>query len=350
MSGHGASRRAFLTGGAALAGATVFLLSGGVAAAAVPAPAPARRVGPPLPEVIDCAGWGARPPNGTVEVLDRKPVRIIVHHTADPNGPDTSRDAAIRVARNIQNFHMDRRGWIDSGQQFTISRGGIVLEGRHRSLEALRGGRRHVVGAHCTGQNNDAVGIENEGTYGTAAPPGPQLDRLRELCAAICRQYGIRPTEIQGHRDYRDTACPGNKLYGMLPQLRVDVGKLLGVPLALAQARRPVWPLLCEGDRGRQVLAAQHLLRGMGRVEVEPDGEFGPAMTESVRRFQQDHACEEINGLVGGESWPLLTEGVRIDRGPGASAAGSLREGVSSLGADSELDARGWQLLLGARG
>ncbi|MGQ0573400.1 MAG: peptidoglycan recognition protein family protein [Pseudonocardia sp.] len=365
MTGHGASRRAFLAGGAALAGGAVFLLGGGVAVAAVAAggvaagqvPAggvPARRTAAaarsaPIPEIIDCDGWGARPNRDVIPVLARRPVRIIVHHTADANGRDLSRDAAIRVARGVQNFHMDRRGWIDSGQQFTISRGGFVLEGRRRSLEALRSGRRHVVGAHCTGQNEESVGIENEGTYGSATPPGAQLDRLRELCAAICGQYGIAPTEIQGHRDYRDTACPGNQLYGLLPQLRVDVARLAGVSLSLARATRPVWPLLREGDRGRSVLAAQHLLRGAGRGEVDPDGEFGPSMAGSVRRFQADRGCEEVNGLIGGETWPQLTRGVRVDRGDGASAVGSLLDGLLRP-VDALLDALGWQELLGAVG
>lgn len=346
VAGHGASRRAFLTGGAVLAGGAVFLLGGGVAVAAVPAVRPGPTAAKPaLPEIIDCDAWGARPSNGPIPVLSRKPVRIIVHHTADPNGRDMSRDAAVRVARGVQNFHMDRRGWIDSGQQFTVSRGGFVLEGRRRSLEALRSGRRHVVGAHCTGQNEEAVGIENEGTYGTATPPGPQLDRLRQLCAAICGQYGIAPTEIQGHRDYRDTACPGNKLYGLLPQLRVDVAGLVGVPLTLTQARRPVWPLLRAGDRGKRVLAAQHLLRGAGRHEVPVSGRFDASMDESVRRFQVDRGCESVNGLIGGETWPLLTRGVRVDRGFGAGAVRSLRGPVAT-----PPDALGWQELLGAVG
>ena len=47
-----------------------------------------------------------------------------------------------------------------------------------------------------------------------ADPPGPLWDSLRATCAYICAQYGIAPTELYGHRDYRNTICPGDRLYG----------------------------------------------------------------------------------------------------------------------------------------
>ncbi|MGE3254198.1 peptidoglycan recognition protein family protein [Pseudonocardia sp.] len=344
------SRRAFLmgaTGGAAL------LLGGGNARAAPAA----------LPEIVDCAGWGARPASAPIATLDRRPTRIIVHHTADPNGRDVSRDAAVRLARAIQNHHMDRQGWIDSGQQFTITRGGIVLEGRHRSLEALQSGKFHVVGAHCTGQNDVAVGIENEGIYTSAIPPRPQLDRLREMLAALCTRYGIAPAEIRGHREYRDTACPGDQLYGLLPQLRTDVGTLVGRPLAAAQALQHVWPLLSPGDRGPAVAAAQHLLSGAGH-RVEPSGKFDPGTEQAVLTFQTEHATEGRTGLIGGETWPLLTRDVRVDRGPGeqalrcmlGSAPGPHAVAIAGVSggpvavAGGVLDDRAWKRVLGELG
>jgi hypothetical protein len=259
------------------------------------------------PDIIDCAGWGARPNSRVVNVEVRRPERIMVHHTATPNVDDLSRAAADRLARGIQDFHMDVRGWLDSGQHFTISRGGFVLEGRRRSLEALRSGRKQVEGAHCTGQNLVAIGIENEGTYSATGPTGPLWDRLRELCAYICARYGIAPTEIVGHRDFKDTLCPGDVLYGMLPRLRGEVAGVLGQRVEGAALHAASWPLLRTGDRGPVVRTAQHLLRVAGRDEVVVDGDFGPAVEGAVRAFQAERATEEVNGLIGGETWPLLT-------------------------------------------
>jgi len=258
------------------------------------------------PPIIDCDEWDARPNQDVVQVWNEPPVRIIVHHTATRNVEDVSQDAAEHIARMIQNFHMDRRGWIDTGQNFTISRGGYVLEGRHRSLEVLRAGRRHVVGAHCTGQNVVALGIENEGTYTTTKPPERLWERLRELCAYICHQYGIPPTEIAGHRDFKDTACPGDTLYGMLPDLRTEVAGLLGEHLSVQEARTESWPLLRPDDRGPAVQAAQHLLRAAGLADVRADGRFDLRTVAAVREFQHAHRTEEVNGMIGGESWPLL--------------------------------------------
>ncbi|XVV01224.1 peptidoglycan recognition protein family protein [Actinosynnema sp. CA-248983] len=157
-------------------------------------------------------------------VVLKRPERILIHHTATENAGDTSERHAFELARFFQRLHAADRGWGDTGQHFTISRGGRLLEGRHGSLAALRSGDRLVEGAHCPGQNRSSVGIENEGTYVSEVPPDEQWDALVWLCARVCRQYDIPPTEIYGHRDfYGDTVCPGDAFYALLPRLRADV-------------------------------------------------------------------------------------------------------------------------------
>lgn len=320
------TRRSFVLGGVASAALLTGWLGGLNEAGAAQGPA-----------IIDCDGWGARPNSRVVNVVAQRPVKILVHHTATPNVADLSRPAADALARGIQNFHMDRRGWLDSGQHFTISRGGFVLEGRRRSLEALRSGRTQVEAAHCTGQNLVSIGIENEGTYSDTGPPGVLWDRLRDMCTYICRQYGIAPTEIFGHRDFKDTLCPGDVLYGMLPRLRGEVAGALGRRVEGASVRAASWPVLREGDQGAVVTTAQYLLRSAGH-EVSADGAFGPAVTEAVRRFQAEQATEEVNGIIGGESWPLLVR--TADETAVATLTGS------STRAPSTLDEPAWKNLL----
>jgi N-acetyl-anhydromuramyl-L-alanine amidase AmpD len=346
----GLSRRLFLVGG----------LVGGLAVAGSTVGAGRASATGTTPPFLDCAAWGARPPSSPVRVWDRRPVKILVHHTASANQADVSRDAAIRLARTVQGFHMDRRGWCDSGQHLTISRGGVVLEGRHRTLEALAGGRSTIEGAHCTGQNVVAIGIENEGTYSAVDPPAALWDRLRETCAHICRQYGIRPTEIYGHRDFKNTACPGDRLYGALPRLRDEVARLLapgkegklveGAPVD----RDPVkasWPLLRPGDRGVDVLAAQLLLRTAGPVVPAPTGVFDAGTDRAVRAFQAAHGAEDVNGLLGGESWPVLA--ALAGREPGGDVARALDALAAVRHAEAVPDLLGpadWQRLLGTGG
>ncbi len=178
------------------------------------------------PTIASCATWGAAAARGTIDTVATNPNKILIHHTASANVTDYSQAAGYQIARDIQQWHF-ANGWVDTGQHLTLSRGGYVMEGRHGSLSRLQSGSGTVVGAHAPGQNSQAIGIENQGTYTSATPPAQLWSRLVELCAYICDQYGIAPTQIYGHRDYTATACPGDVLYSMLPQLRSEVAAAL---------------------------------------------------------------------------------------------------------------------------
>ena len=297
------------------------------------------------PSIINCGGWGAKAPRNPVKVHNRRPAKILIHHTATANVKDYSKAAAVRLARNIQSYHIDHNRWSDSGQHFTVSRGGYLLEGRHRSLEMLRGGRRMVEGAHCTGQNIIAVGIENEGTYSTTAPTTQQWNQLRQMCAYVCKQYRVRPTEIYGHRDFKDTACPGDALYEMLPKLRTEVAALLREDTGTAATASPRYQqLLRVADRGSDVQAAQHLLRAAGHTEVVADGRFDRSTADAVRRFQKVNGTEEVNGMIGGESWPLLV--APLSPVSGRESTRAWQALGASGHAPSDADTAAWQRLL----
>ncbi|XRQ07268.1 peptidoglycan recognition family protein [Actinomadura welshii] len=179
------------------------------------------------PHVYTRAQWDARSPRRPAKVLDRPPDHIIVHHTATANSDKRSLSHAFALSRFIQNFHMDKNGWDDTGQQLTISRGGIVMEGRNRSLQAIRAGDL-AVGAQVLHHNDHTIGIENEGTYTKKRVPGQLWDSLVEVCVWLCRSYDLDPAEaIVGHRDYNATACPGDVLYARLPELRKSVASRL---------------------------------------------------------------------------------------------------------------------------
>ncbi len=179
------------------------------------------------PHIYTRAQWNARSPKRGAKVLKRAPDHIIVHHTATANTSDLSLSHAFNLSRYIQNFHMDKNGWDDAGQQLTISRGGIVMEGRNRSLKAIRDGEL-AVGAQVLHHNQHTIGIENEGTYTSRAVPGKLWGSLVEVCVWLCRQYNLDPAEaIVGHRDYNKTSCPGDRLYARLPELRRAVAERL---------------------------------------------------------------------------------------------------------------------------
>ncbi|MFF0105273.1 peptidoglycan recognition protein family protein [Streptomyces hirsutus] len=179
------------------------------------------------PDIDTTAVWGARSPRGTISRLSYRPSRIIVHHTVSANTTNFSRAQAHAHAHWVQDLHMDDNGWVDTGYHFLVSRGGWITEGRHGSLQALAGGTGFVLGAHTSGQNNQAIGIANEGSYHAGAtPPQAQWEVLVALCAYACARYGIAATRLYGHKDYGDTLCPG-VFHAMLPRLRDEVGAAL---------------------------------------------------------------------------------------------------------------------------
>ncbi|MCR6481493.1 N-acetylmuramoyl-L-alanine amidase [Amycolatopsis sp. OK19-0408] len=295
-------RTLFKAGMTATAAGALGMTTTGTAAAAVPAPT-----------IHGCAEWGARPANGPIVVENHKPTYIVVHHAVDPPmNNDFSLARAFYVAKFIQDLHMDKNGWIDSGQQFTNSRGGFVTEGRHRSLEILRGGTQHVQGANVGNHNSEVIGIENEGLYSTVDVPQALWDSLVGLVAYIAHQYGIAPEFIKGHRDFNSTECPGTVLYNRLPELRTAVGRVLGVSVARAEAE---WPLLKPGDTGRQVQLAQQFLRSSG-FGVPTDGVFGKSTKDAVaalsaRAGLPRHTCTatkvtDETGFLGADVWPLI--------------------------------------------
>jgi len=173
------------------------------------------------PRVYTRDEWSARPPSQPVTVLDRMPDHVVVHHTASGNTSDYSRLQAGRISHWIQDLHMDSNGWIDAGQQLTISRGGYLMEGRDRSLWAINHGK-HVPGAQCAGHNDHTIGIENEGLYTSEDTTTMLFDKLVHTCAWLCHVYRLDPHQaIVGHRDYvATTQCPGDVLYARLPELR----------------------------------------------------------------------------------------------------------------------------------
>ncbi|MEU9165969.1 peptidoglycan recognition family protein [Streptomyces sp. NPDC048424] len=249
------TRRSILTGAFTLAATT-----------ALPLAVASRAYCATGPDIIDCATWGARAPSEPVAVLANRPERIIVHHTATANVTDYSRQRAYALARAIQTYHMDAQGWIDTGQHFTISRGAFVLEGRHHSLAELRTGTRQVRAAHCVGQNTVSIGIENEGTYTTQAPPAAQYATLADLCAHICDRYDLPATEIYGHRDFNATSCPGDHLYALLPTLRKDVATRLGTPLPDPETQpdpNPLWDLARDASHQPDTPYAEYLPAGL---------------------------------------------------------------------------------------
>jgi len=212
----------------------------------------------PLPfRIIPCDEWGAKAPSGVLGGALR-PHQTIFHHTAGhvPNlGSGETYAEACAYARAIQKQHMGQ-DWVDSGHNFLITRGGYILEGRHRSIKMCQAGLM-VVSAHCPG-HNDQPGVEHEHNGSEKMTP-IQRGASVWLHAKLCTWGGIKPAEsCIPHKRYFATACPG-ALAAALPALRKDIAAAMAPIDKDAEAwfdkygpkKKPawVWPMLEEHAR-----------------------------------------------------------------------------------------------------
>src|SRR5262249_15191622 len=128
---------------------------------------------------------------------------------------------------------------LEGHQHFTVTRDGLILEGRQGSIDCVDSGSSIVQGVHTKGGpkekqpghiqfwNDGYIGIENEGIYTAEDPPDALWDSLIQLCSWICHQYGMQIPRILGHRDFNATECPGKQLYAQLGSLRGNVATVM---------------------------------------------------------------------------------------------------------------------------
>jgi len=168
---------------------------------------------PPGIEIITCPKWGARRPKSGIQTV-KESDKTIFHHTAghhrelDANRKVQTRDESIQYARDIQKYHMDSNGWVDSGHSFLVCRNGLILQGRWLTVSAIQAG--HMVNsAHCPGQNGQ-IGIEHE-HFGDEEMTKEQKESSSNLMAWIAWHYE-RNTVLPSmpHSKYFPTACPAN--------------------------------------------------------------------------------------------------------------------------------------------
>ncbi len=145
--------------------------------------------------------------------------KIIVHHTATAKDLDDP----MKAIRDIYIWHTISKGWGDIGYNYIIDQQGNIYEGRY--------GGEMVVGAHAGRGNHGSIGIAVLGNFQDEDPPEAVVTALTALIKEKAQKYNI-DTEgddlfrgenypnIMGHREIMSTACPGDKLFELLPLVR----------------------------------------------------------------------------------------------------------------------------------
>ena len=166
--------------------------------AATPSPGPepteartAVRISQPaVQDLVD-----ALPKHGTKQ-YNTRPLsdvkNLVIHHSAAP---------ATVGPRRIAEYHVNKQDWPGIGYHFLVGADGTLYQGN--TLE--------TVSFHAAQANPYSVGICFLGDFTTTVPPTVQLQAGAHLVAWLMQQLGIPLDNVQGHREFVHTACPGEQ-------------------------------------------------------------------------------------------------------------------------------------------
>jgi hypothetical protein len=189
----------------------------------------------PAPTLLGRWAWRADPSwrNGRPTYI-RRIKQVHLHHTVSAN--DYAPGDVPGLLRGMYYYHTRSLGWFDIAYNFLIDRFGRTWVGRSG------GANRPVRGAHTLGFNHESVGVAFIGRFGKQAPTIAAMRAVVRLAAWKLDKYHGHPRRkvlvrshgsdrfpagtrvalpvIDGHRDTNETACPGTKLYQLLPWVR----------------------------------------------------------------------------------------------------------------------------------
>ncbi|MFD7281775.1 N-acetylmuramoyl-L-alanine amidase [Streptomyces sp. NPDC059862] len=228
----------------------------------------------PQVSIIPRESWGARPPTDEYPVALSQRTGFTVHYSA---GPPT------QTVKQIQNFHMDGRGWPDIGYNFLVDRQGWIYEGvgwNHR-------------GSHAVNYNTTHIGVCFIGSDGDAtAAAKSSIRSLYYKASELCGRT-LNATYHSGLPG-ASTACPGNDLRNWV------LGGMDGEDIPIV-----VTPGTGSGGRSdiRSVVSQQWAVNLLGYTpRLVEDGVFGALTLAGVKWLQ---------GVVGVEAdgkWGPITE------------------------------------------
>jgi hypothetical protein len=144
-------------------------------------------------QIVPRSLWGARAPKRRHTIT--QPTRELwLHHFA-------SEHHGAKGMRDIQNFHMDTKGWSDIAYSYCVDDNGTIYEGRGHG----------VAGGHTEGRNTISHAICLMGNFHVRPVPKAAMQSAAVLAAHGIRQ-GWWTGWTGGHRQApgASTACPGD--------------------------------------------------------------------------------------------------------------------------------------------
>ncbi|MBC7818951.1 MAG: N-acetylmuramoyl-L-alanine amidase [Planctomycetaceae bacterium] len=128
---------------------------------------------------------------------------IVIHHTASEGG-----SVATIHAEHLNRKDKNGNNWKGIGYHFLIGNGTGMGDGE---IEPTFRWKKQMQGAHAGNDeyNQHGIGICLVGNFQDHRPSSAQLVSIKRLVGVLKREYGLKSSQVVGHRDVKATACPG---------------------------------------------------------------------------------------------------------------------------------------------
>lgn len=172
-------------------------------------------------DIVTRQQWGALDP--VLPMRKHVPVQITLHHTAVKQNINRSLADKLKA---LQKFSIQRsplsdgrikEPWADIPYHFYIAVDGRIGEGREL---------KYVGDSNTPYDPTGHALIVLEGNFNEELVSKQQKESLKKLVIALAKRYRISADKISGHKDHATTACPGNNVYALIPEVKTWVEKL----------------------------------------------------------------------------------------------------------------------------
>lgn len=156
-------------------------------------------------KLVPRSSWGARPPVSRTALSKAAQKGTAVHYTGSDSDEQADHVNCAQRIKNIQNFHMDTRGWADIAYSFIPCKHGYTFAGRGLGIRTAGQGTNSGNDAYhavCF-LGDDSVNRDDVTDAGRRA--------LRETID-MCNGWTTHSTEVRPHSWFHPTGCPGDEL------------------------------------------------------------------------------------------------------------------------------------------
>lgn len=169
-------------------------------------------------DIVSRSAWGANPP--VFGMLEQTPKRITIHHTGTRQRAEKPITSKLKSLQNFSQSNAkladgrNKKAWADVPYHFYIDAVGVIAEGRAVGFMGD------------TNTNYDPMGhisVVLEGNFDIETPSAKQLAALVDLLKFLSAKHAIEHGEIDMHRTFASTICPGQNLADQLSTIIQNV-------------------------------------------------------------------------------------------------------------------------------